>query len=144
MNGYEAISKNLFCKQTADLCTKISLPYRFDESYLSALGKRTPTENLKKIWGAAFELFTFDFWEKMGWFGRQTSGQPIFSQKSNVNYRIGANTTPVLIITPLLANLNTKSLFCPKSPLFEQKFDYNASFWVKKLNTTSSQTPLSY
>ena len=49
MNGYEAISKNLFCKQTADLCTKISFPYRFDESYLSALGKRTPTENLKKI-----------------------------------------------------------------------------------------------
>ena len=42
-------------KQTADLCTKISFPYRFDESYLSALGKQSPTENLKKIGGAAFE-----------------------------------------------------------------------------------------
>ena len=35
-------------------------------------------------------------------------------------YRIGTFTTPVLIITPLLANLNATPLFLPKSPLFEQ------------------------
>ena len=59
MNGYRAISKNLFCKQTADLINKKFKQTRFINFFLNVKVKQTSLENLSKFETKLFEIFTF-------------------------------------------------------------------------------------